>query len=238
VIYSSTYTNDYLAAAVTEDLLHGGFWNQTDALQSFNLSSNSSHNREVSQPYIEIVSQMQNSTSNLTRLTDIECRSAFGTANIHSPYLNVLVVTNYTSLTHSSKFSSTTLNWGQITCHGFNDTSLTSSMFDKTETYRKWDFGLGSNWSLPVCNFTSGKGDPKPAHVQECLAQPASELDNQCTISISPPILIAVIVCNAAKALCSMGMLMAKTFHPVATVGGAVACIWRCRIGRQELVGR
>jgi hypothetical protein len=161
---------------------------------------------------------MQNRSSNLTKLTNSECQSAFGTPKVQSPYLNVLVVTNYTSrdsfidgLLYYPESGMESLLWfdksaSVITIQGCNQT---------------WNYTQGSDWSLPECVCSGNKCIF--AFVQDCLAQPAGNFNVQCTISISMKLLITVIVCNALKVICFICTLRATSFHPLVTVGDAGA---------------
>lgn len=186
MIYSSTYANDWLAAAVTEEFLDGGAWNQTIANHTFTSAGNSQYNDNTPQSYMEILSEMQNSTSSLINLTNDECQSAFGTANLQSPYLNVLLVTNYTQsdsfidgLLHYPEWETNYMAW-------FNMTSGAPWVIDRgAGCAEQWDYSHGLNWSLPVCNCTENECIVDRSFVQNCLAQPAGDYDNQCTISIS-----------------------------------------------------
>ena len=86
-----------MVAAVTQDFLRGGYWDLPFAYRTYAGKVYSTFNNNTLQPYVEILSGMQNRSSNLTKLTNSECQSAFGTPKVQSPYLNVLVTTNYTS---------------------------------------------------------------------------------------------------------------------------------------------
>jgi hypothetical protein len=163
---------------------------------------------------------MQNSSSNLTKLTNSECQSAFGTTKVQSPYLNVLVVTNYTS---NDSFINGLIYYpetGMESIPWFNKNASNITVEGCTQT---WNYTQGSNWSLPECTCSNNECILERAFVQDCLAQPAGDFDVQCTISISLNLLIAVIVCNALKAICFICTLRATSFRPLVTVGDAVA---------------
>lgn len=221
MIYSSSYTSDWMAAAVTEDFLIGGAWNQTIANEFFNNAANAQYNNNTPQHFPEILSEMQNSISSLIKLSNDECQSAYGTAKLQSPYLNVLLVTNFTSsdsfidvLAHYPDWETNHMPW-------FNMTSAEHSLIYGPGCLGHWYYSHGSNWSLPVCNCSENTCER--AFVQECLAQPTEKFDAECTVSITLTLLIAVIVCNAVKAICLLCTLMATSFHPLVTVGDAVA---------------
>jgi hypothetical protein len=221
VIYSSSYTSDWMAAAVTEDFLIGGAWNQTIANVTFNDAANAQYNKNTPQHFPEILSEMQNSISSLIRLSNDECQSAYGTAKLQSPYLNVLLVTNFTSSDSFVEVLAHYPEWGTDFMPWFNMTSSEPSIVDEPGCLGRWDYSHGSNWSLPVCNCSENTCER--AFVQECLAQPAEQFDAECTVSISLTLLIAVIICNAFKAICLLCTLMVTSFHPLVTVGDAVA---------------
>jgi len=164
---------------------------------------------------------MYNTSSNLMKLSNSECQSAFGTSKVQSPYLNVLVVTNYTS---NNAFIDGLLSYpesGISSLPWFNE-NTNMSVFGCTSTYN-YTQGQGTNWSLPTCACSDNECVVEQAFIQDCLAQPTGDFNVQCTISISLNMLIAVIVCNAMKAICFICMLRATSFHPLATVGDAVA---------------
>ena len=91
------------------------------------------------------------------------------------------------------------------------------------ENDESYNYSHGANWNFPLmqdcinktCYFES-------AWVQSCLAQPASALQAECTISISISLLLAVIICNAIKFLCLLAVLLTPRFYPLVTVGDAV----------------
>ena len=225
VIYSSVHTNDWLAAAVTEDFLDGSSWNETIANATFTQRANAQYNKETNQNFLGVLSEMQNSSSGLVQLDNDKCQSAYGTNTLGSPYLNVLLITNYTSndsfvdgLLHYPEWATNYMPW-------FNMTAGASWLIDGSACYEEWDYSHGSNWSLPVCVPGGPAGidfSLERAFVQYCLAQPLSAFDAQCSISVSTTLLIVVIVCNVLKATCLLCTLLATSFHPLVTVGDAV----------------
>jgi hypothetical protein len=191
----------------------------------FTYAENAQYNDNQPQHYLSILSSMQNSTASLISLSNSECQSAYGTSNLQSPFLNVLLVTNSTSPDGVIDVLAHYPEWGTDFTSWFDPQS--SDLSSNPGCASVWDYSMGSNWSLPVCNCTINACTTDRAFVQNCLAQPASKFDDQCTVSISLSLLIAVICCNALKATCLAGTLLAssrhlKGFRPL-TVGDAVA---------------
>jgi len=217
-----------MAAAVTENFLNGGAWNKSFVNNTFNSENIRDQGDKTRLSYSETLSQLQNSSSNLTKLTNSECQSAFGTPKIQSPYLNILVVTNLTSnnsFIDGLLFSPET---GMDTFPWFNKTFSRASSYQCRGTEFNYTQGQSSDSSIPICTCSNSSSsscsvDQNRAFVQDCLVQPVGDFGLQCTISISLKLLIAVIVCNALKAICFVCTLRAKSFHPLATVGDAVA---------------
>jgi hypothetical protein len=186
---------------------------------------------DTQQPVYDAIQKLWQSGPDLQKLENSDCESAFSTALIQPPYHNLLVVTNHTS-------NDTFLN-------GFSEAQLWDTT-NKVPWYDGENFGIshnssgghfnyssGSSWVMPVspvCNTTDlstgtsfTECTAAPAHVQYCLAQAAAGWDGQCTISISVTLLVVVIICTFIKAVCLAMVLLAKHFHPLATVGDAVA---------------
>ena len=67
----------------------------------------------------------------------------------------------------------------------FNVTAAGALLVNGNICSGQWDYSHGSNWSLPVCVSKDGGFVTERAFVQGCLAQPAGDFDNECTISIS-----------------------------------------------------
>lgn len=98
-----------MAVVVTKDFLDGAPWDEAKAVTSFTANSNdpnvtSTRNGlktsgvyEDEEIYTTVLRERQRGARNLTELSNDECRASFGSDNLQSPYLNVLIIANQTS---------------------------------------------------------------------------------------------------------------------------------------------
>ncbi|KUJ07684.1 uncharacterized protein LY89DRAFT_742454 [Mollisia scopiformis] len=238
VVFSSSYTADFITALVTESFERGAWWNETYALASF--AANSSQYGDVpkdgnsAQIPVTTLKSLQSSIHNFTKLENDECEDTFGSRSLNLPYLNVLLVTNYTT---NNSFVDGSIHYperGMNDIPWFNATGkplppsyaawTSVNMFDvpvPPHDPNPYTYSHGEYWNLPVskCNTTTCFAEP--AWIQYCLAQPVADLQTRCTISVSTNLLVAVIVCNCIKAIC-LAIFLAPDFHPLATVGDAI----------------
>lgn len=231
-----------MTAVVTESFVEGGWWNETNAAIAFASAANSTaygapieggNNTKIA---VKVLKQLQSHILNLTRLENIDCENTFGSGHLDQPYLNVLLITNYTSKDslvvgsiHNPERGTDDIPWFNATG---KDTTLPLPFDSLADWYAPtinnsngYVYSHGANWSLPVitgkCN--NNNCSTEPAWVQYCLAQPVGRLEATCTISISVNLLIAVIACNGVKVACLLAILLAPGFHPFATVGDAIS---------------
>jgi hypothetical protein len=222
VIFSSTYANDFLVAAVTEDFLHNGYWDQAAAKQEYDYWG--SNSISGTNNYTGQLQQMQRNVQNLTRLDPITCESTYFAIPIKSSYRNALLVT---SVTQNDTWLSGML--------AFPETHFAENSF-KAWIYGTAIFGPGScqqwdgvNKSLPLilANYTSASGTfgctAYNAPLKYCLAEPAVEFSLHCTVSANLTLLLVVLVCNVVKLACLAATITAWKFRPLAVIGDAIA---------------
>lgn len=236
MVFASSYTNDFLTAVVTEGFVAGESWNETNALEVFTAKSNDgSLNNDLKTSwgyrntsiYTSVLRELQHGAQNLTKLSNDECQNAFGSNDLQSPYLNVLVITNHTS---NDSFLTGEIHypeWGSNGAPWFRTVMQPNSYFPPGTGEHKIDdyyyYSHGSNWSFPVRICSNSSCSFEPAWVQNCLAQPAEDFHSKCTVSIHTNLLLAVIACNAVKLLCFLAILLNSRFYPFATVGDAIS---------------
>ncbi|GAB7353596.1 hypothetical protein MBLNU459_g4017t1 [Dothideomycetes sp. NU459] len=218
VVYSTLSATDYVSVLVTEDFVNQGWWNSTDLnINTLGLINASS------------IQYLQANASRLTKLNNADCIERYGTSMIESNWGDVLVVTNL-ERNDSSIYAwqhtpeSGGYNDEEWVCSGGRDyTGMgcdTQSLISHADN---WTLSRPSFCDRPLYNYTD-EGicavAPFVAPVQYCLAR---EVMPHCTVSISVTLMGAVIASNLAKILCLVCTLFAFHFHPLATVGDAIA---------------
>ncbi|KAK4494735.1 hypothetical protein PRZ48_014091 [Zasmidium cellare] len=226
VIFTSHLALDYQAALVTEDFLHGGYWNQSRAQAVFGAN-------------VQQISQMAQHADQLIRLDGPACLQAYSTNRYETIWRNVLVVANINNAnssllnvySHTAAAEVNDLNW---VCHGDVHNLYAPE-------YSNCDSAIvqsGTTWTIPkvpACpqnqdlrvgypyNIFDGSQncpDFVDVEVDYCLAESFSPL---CTLDVSKRLLAGVIVCNIAKILCMLGILFARGLRPLSTIGDAIA---------------
>jgi hypothetical protein len=224
-IFSSIYATDFLVAAVTEDFINNGYWNQTAAQQEY--VEWGSNGINSTKNYTGEVQNMQRNVQNLSRLDPTTCHSTYGKMAIKSPYRNALLVIsvtqNNTWLGGMLAFPETEV--GHLL--SFEDWMYGVSFFGPSLCpASSWD---GVNKSMPVilANYTKSIDgfdcEVYNAPLQYCLAESADEFSLDCTVSANTKFLFVVLVCNVVKFICLVATITAWTFRPLAVVGDAIA---------------
>ena len=230
MIFSTSQANDYVVLLVAPDFLDGA----TPTATSINgvmqppgkPSTNQLYNllQDLSMEYgLELASTLQSNLSSLTRLENDECIRTYGT-DYTTNFLNLLVVSKHTLKSSPDPILA-----------GYEYFSAPSSLdggdafnVDQDESY------LNHAWicsGQPNCNIQSQirtastwnitfGNDTQTARISHCLAQPVNA---QCTVSVLPPVLAIVIVCNVLKAVCFTALLTKRNFIPLIILGDAIA---------------
>lgn len=208
IIFSTESSNDYNSFIVTPDFLTGGRWNVSD---EYNFGYNSFLDYK---DHWQIQS-LQNDVNSLIRLGVSDCVDEFSPLSV-SRWRNVLVVVTSTNSTNSLIYSMTHDADGvydrpdsELVCRG-NDCYVNSNIsIIAGETH--WQVVIKKTYPLlRTGNFT----------VDFCLAQ---ELPPACTVDLSCPILITVILCNLIKLSCLITSLVMPGFEPLVTTGDAIS---------------
>ena len=202
VVFSEISANDYVALIVTEDFVHGGFWNETDAI------AQNDYLWASEQMISDLQLKAQNGT--LERLENKECLQAYGISKLESTWSNVLVVTNITLQNTYIAAVSHTANQDDISwvCPNGNPCDV-RGLAGNMSTWQLGGFRTDAADDAPTINPT----------VEYCLATP---FPPQCKVKASPPLLLAVIVCNIIKLACLIHVLCQRSFEPLVTIGDAI----------------
>ena len=186
------------------------------------------------------------------RLSSLERKEPYDCANIYSKtfidgYSNVILVTDVANsiqdggsvIKYSTQFPIGSQGAYQLPstweCDIFVDTE-----HDLPQPYPTCDpssiLQNPTNWSFkysPDSNSTNADSWPA-ATVQYCLVEETTSL---CTIQMSVPIMIPVIIFNALKALIFLSAIKTRSFKPLITLGDALASFLEkpdehtCRLG-------
>ena len=228
VVFSSLSTNDYLALLVAPDFLGTGKLNQTPLvgkpLSYINIDPTFIHNLGLN-------------SKNLTRLDNAACVQAYEGDWI-SEWRTVLLVTNrhsndsildiYTS-NHRDDLNDPSWLCGFYQAESLRQPGTRTCDLGDLKTHL-------DNWSikfwplsdgLPPCPYDLWECNDarfQTVRIEYCLAEP---VEPSCMISISTPLLITVIICNAAKLTCLVYTLLLGDFKPLITVGDAIASFLR-----------
>ena len=237
VVFSTSLANGYVAAVVTESFLEGQTFELFSTLYEFQTSttingtligaSMDSYSRAS-----EIVGDLQGRLSSLKRLEPYDCANIYSKSFIDG-YSNVVLVTKVANSIHyggsvikySSQFPIGSKGAYQLPstweCDIFVDTEHPlpqpyptcdpNTILQNLDTFR-FKYCSGSSITDP---------DSWPAAgVQYCLAE---ETTSSCTIQMSVPIMILVIIFNALKALIFLTAIKTRSFKPLITLGDALA---------------
>lgn len=194
---------------MTSTFLTGGNWN---GLEENNFGT----------PWIDDykdhwqIDDLRDHVHTLTRLETADCAREYSPVHI-SKWRHVLAVTDSTneanSLLYSTKHEADSgYSYKEIVCqdpncHLYSKVSTNAGVTYWQITLRKWDRKSQSYNKTNV-------------NVEYCLAQKVAQV---CTVSLSSPILITVILCNFVKVLCLLITLSATEFQPFITTGDAIA---------------
>ncbi|KAH6664530.1 hypothetical protein B0J14DRAFT_607897 [Halenospora varia] len=235
VIFSSSYANDYMAMAVTEDFVNtknhsmntnivkSFFFNMTMPLHIWGTTN------VLPSSYTTQLNIMGDNIQKLANLSNAECRDAFGSLKLEPAYHNVLLVTNHTqndsfvnAVLSTPEVPSTAVYWFRNKDEsGF---SLEDVACRNVYNGSRFDYSKATpeNWTIPQYGCPRNYSATNVASVQYCLAQKAEEQQTLCTINFSSTLMTAIVICNLIKAVCIGVVLFARDFHPLATVGDAI----------------
>ena len=205
VLFTTRSTTDYGAILVSPQFLEGGPWRK----HTWSTILDDNHIRF-----------MQNNINSLQRLDNAACIQAYN-GELVSDWRHVLVVssqTNHTETilnvfpsypdnTYIRPWQCMSQSMGAIRCD-LNSLAATAN-----------------TWQLPskIIHYNStlrlGLEDGQNVPVQYCLAK---SVKPACSVGVSFPILVVVIVCNSIKVICLLLALLTK-FQPLVTVGDAIA---------------
>ncbi|KAL9122400.1 MAG: hypothetical protein Q9187_001037, partial [Circinaria calcarea] len=199
VIFTSLSANNYIAVLVAQDFLSGGPWTTKHDLLGEDVA---------------VVGNLQRNISSLKRLDNTECKQTYGTSFI-STYRNLLLVSeayNNTDSVIDIYEAYGIYNNNNYLCSGSGDCDISKAVQD------------AATWTIKSCSPNSNRQGSRetctPFNVDYCLAEASSPI---CTVSLSRPLLVVVIVCNAIKLICLASTLALTSFEPLITVGDAIA---------------
>ncbi|KAG9820342.1 hypothetical protein KCU98_g17729, partial [Aureobasidium melanogenum] len=228
VVFSALSASNYMAALVTDDFLQGAAWNSSklDLMQE---------NEDKVQRQL---ARLQNNIDRLTRLDNKDCIRAYGTNLLQSTHKNVLVVSDtnvtgplITTYYHEAEMLVNDLDWicgkqfiiAKYKCDAKSMLSHATNWTitdDVTNPGESGAASYGQGFAGYYPGNAVGEGPWFKASVQYCLAE---EVEERCTVQISPPLLGTVLFCNLVKAACLACALLVRNFHPMATVGDLVS---------------
>jgi hypothetical protein len=202
-IFSTLSAVDYTAFVVTEDFVHGAWWNRT---------------RPGEPSFTTQASSLQQDVGKLTRLENVECLQAYGTSMFETDWKNVLVVTSLErndtlmgGFDHSPDSIYNDITW---VCNGDPDGSCDiKSLISKA-----------TSWTIPGVadcqHYTDGECDRISAPIQYCLAEP---FVSDCSVRVNTMILLVVVICNIVKIASLLTTVFSARFEPIITLGDAIS---------------
>lgn len=219
---SSLSANNYIYNAVTEPCLEGAPWNTSKTFLSYNQFTSEAQ---------AMLDHYRNNS--LIRLETTECINAYNVAFL-TEYSNLLLV--YGQATSNDSLILQARNSASPHSHG-------SFCFDKSRQ-GEWMCGLEMDCSLDRLAQNNAShwnpfyqcdpelyinGAPRVSKIQGsiqyCLAE---QPKRPCTVGISTPILVTVMICNAAKIVCFISTLwVGRSMYPLLTNGDAVQSFLR-----------
>ena len=204
VLFATRSATDYGVILVSPQFLEGGPWSKETWFGYLGANQ---------------IIYMQNNINSLQRLGNAACIQAYS-GELISDWGDVLVVSSQTNHTetifnvftsyldkpHSGPWQCMSQSVGATSCD-LNSLAATAN-----------------TWQLPsqiFYNSTEGlsRTDGQNVPVQYCLAK---SVKPACSVGVSFPILVVVIVCNSIKVICLLLALLTK-FQPLVTVGDAIA---------------
>lgn len=210
-----------MATIVTDDFLNGGAWNESHIH-----GDTAAGNRQLA--------ILQNNTEDLARLENADCIRQYGLNRLQPSWKNVLVVSEsnvsgplVSTYYHHAEYLQNDLDWicgkhesgsSRLQCDTQNMLANSTNWTIK-DVERIWD---PHSYTDPDDNRSydgHSRYSSFEANVKYCLAE---RTEQRCTVQISTPLLGIVIICNLVKLLCLAGTLLARNFHPLATVGDLI----------------
>ncbi|KAI9700609.1 MAG: hypothetical protein M1836_001976 [Candelina mexicana] len=221
----SLASNEYVYSAVTESFLEGAPWNNSKVFLSIN-------------QYPDEAQAMLNHYTNdsLIRLNTTDCFNAYD-VTFMTEYSNVLLVYNNAANINgvdnnslllqglnnggfSQSSSLTRCSQGKWLCGpnprcAFNQTARDNG--SPWNPWEIWGLSIGEQERDPSQNLSSIKIE---SFIEHCLAE---QTKRPCSLAISPPILVTVLICNIIKILCFGATLwIVGSQYPLVTNGDAI----------------
>ena len=204
VLFTTRSSTDYGAILVSPQFLEGGTWRR----DTWSTILDDNH-----------ISYLQNNINSLRRLDNAACIQVYN-GDLVSDWRHVLVVSSQTNHTETilnvfpSYLDKQDLRQWQCSSPGMGSTHCDFNSLAAT----------ANTWQLPsVIFYNSTQGlvlkDGQNVPVQYCLAE---SVKPACSVGVSFPIMVIVIVCNSVKIICLLLALLTK-FQPLVTVGDAIA---------------
>lgn len=162
---------------------------------------------------------LQNHIESFRKVTNDECLRGYYSSSLVSQWANVLFVTEpdtgnpvLNADAHLTKLDKINGNpWVYCEATGINcELSYLVSHPDELE-YRGCPYQYlpdDDDWGL------------SPFPVSYCMVE---EVEEKCSVRMSLTILIVVAACNLIKIICMLSVLKLKSFHPLITIGDAIA---------------
>ena len=219
-------SNDYVYSAVTESFLEGAPWNNSKVFLPIN-------------EYPDEAQAMLNHYTNnsLIRINTTDCINAYNVAFM-TEYSNVLLVYNNAAningvdnnslllqgLNDGGVSESSTLTRcarGQWMCGPNSSCALNQIARDNTSHWNPWDFwGLDIGEQERDPNGNLGGHIKIEGFIEYCLAEKPKR---PCTLGISPPIIVTVLICNIIKISCFIATLwIGGSMYPLVTNGDVI----------------
>ncbi|GAB7339979.1 hypothetical protein MBLNU457_6491t1 [Dothideomycetes sp. NU457] len=233
IVYSQTYSNDFLVISVTEDFVLGSTWSPINVLVAPPITGMPSTGEwySINDTDKVVIRDMQLQAQNvsLKKLDNEACIEAYAYAGVsngapalYSNWSNVLLVTNVTQ--HNNLIGS----------------MLVQSPLDSNQwacTYNQsldlGDYYLDTNY-IGSCNITTITRNwqifdaPQQSHamtVKYCMAETSVP---HCSVKANPLLLLVVMICNITKLGCLAFVLCQSKFEPLVTAGDAISSFLRC----------
>ncbi|KAI5204869.1 hypothetical protein E4T39_03322 [Aureobasidium subglaciale] len=231
-IYTTMATTDKTGALVTEAYLHGsrldGATEQLTFLAKAELYQNVSESSRAALTtidYDQVLQRMRNDLEDLARLSPIECRAAYSSAQLPSNYSNVFLVSSSNVGNTVDGFIDGDLHYSELAVsHNYQgmravdwfNTNGTASIVHNHCIDTDFDFGNGDDWNIPVWDYyCTAVSYP----VQYCMAE---KFEPNCGVSLDIRVFVGIVVCLFVEVCCLISLALARGFRPLATVGDAV----------------
>lgn len=218
-------SNDYIYSAVTESFLEGAPWNNSKVFLTIN---------EYSDEAQSMLNHFTNTSLILMSTTD--CINAYD-VTFMAEYSNVLLVHNNAASINGVSNNSlllqglndggvgesvalTSCSQGQWMCGPSPSCDLRQMARDNASHWNprdSWDLDIGEQARDP--NGSLGQVRIE-GFIEYCLAE---KPERPCTLGISPPILVTVLICNVIKISCfSATLWIGGSMYPLVTNGDAI----------------